>query len=220
MARIDGATASGRPRETEPVPLPASTTRSEQGSRTRVVLDLGHANMPVDELRVTAATRTLRPRARRRGVERPQDVEQRRVGPDRPLPRHPRRGAAARRPRPVPAAHDRERRRRAAARPRRGPRSHGRASLLGEGGHPRPYRVLYGSPTAPTPQYDFALVPATALPPTHAAALGPERPNPAYAAPRDTRSFVDRNGWVVQAALALAAVALAAVGFLVLRRRA
>jgi hypothetical protein len=218
VPRIAGASVSGRPRGTEPLPLRASTRRSEQGERTRLVLDLGDPNTPVDELRVTARTprydRELTVETSNRGgrwdrvtgarivhfpgtrvAAFPVDARGRYVrltvanGDDAPLA-----GLAAT----------------ALARPR---------VLLVEGGHPRPYRVLYGNRAATAPHYDFALVPAAALPQAKTVALGHERPNPAYAAPADTRSFLERNDWVVTVALGLAAVALGLVGFLVLRRR-
>jgi hypothetical protein len=218
VPRISGASVSGRPRETEPLPLRATTRRSEQGERTRLVLDLGHANTPVDELRVTAraprydrelTVETSNGGARwdhvtgarivhfpgTRVAAFPVDARGRYLrltvanGDDEPLA-----GLAAT----------------ALARPR---------VLLVEGGHARPYRVLYGNRAATAPQYDFALVPASALPRANAAALGPERLNPAYAAPADTRSFLERNDWIVTVSLGLAAIALGFVGFLVLRRR-
>jgi hypothetical protein len=80
--------------------------------------------------------------------------------------------------------------------------------------------VLYGSRDARAPRYDFAQLPATAVPTSRAAALGPERRNADFEPPADTRSFLERNDWLVQVALALVAVALALVGFVVLRKRA
>jgi hypothetical protein len=48
--------------------------------------------------------------------------------------------------------------------------------------------------------------------------LGPERA--LAAAPGVRRSFFDRNRWLIELALALAAVTVGAVGFLALRRKA
>ncbi len=50
--------------------------------------------------------------------------------------------------------------------------------------------------------------------------LSAERPNPAYEAPEDTRSFLERNPRVVEGSLALVAIALGVGGFFALRRRA
>ena len=98
--------------------------------------------------------------------------------------------------------------------------SRSRALLL-EGGHPLPYTVYYGSPRANAPSYDFARLPASALGLERAVRgrLGSERENPAFEPPPDTRSFTARNPGLVTAALALAALALGAVGLLALRKR-
>jgi hypothetical protein len=53
-----------------------------------------------------------------------------------------------------------------------------------------------------------------------AGSLSAERANPDWRAPEDTRSFFARNSWLVQGALVLAALAVAAGGLLALRRRA
>ena len=218
VSRIDGATASGRSRETEPRPLAGSSERSEQGSRTRLVLDLAWAKTPVDEVRVTART----PRYDREVAIEMSDrgAVWRRVADARivhfpgtrvaSLPV----GARGRFLRLTIANGDDAPLAGLEAVPLARPRV-----VLVEGGHPRPYRVLYGNRAATAPQYDFALVPASALPRANAGALGPERPNPAYAAPADTRSFLERNDWVVTLALGAAAIALGLVGFLALRRR-
>jgi hypothetical protein len=95
-------------------------------------------------------------------------------------------------------------------------------ALLVEGGRPRPYALYYGNRRADAPSYDFARLPAGALGLERAAdeRLGAERRNPAYEPPPDTRSFAARHPRIVQAALALAALALGAVGLLALRKRA
>ena len=92
-------------------------------------------------------------------------------------------------------------------------------ALMVEPGHPPPLELLYGSDLA-APSYEFARLPAERpariLDPSQ---LPPERRNPVFDV-EDTRSFVDRHGWVFQAVLAVAAVAIAAAAFLALRRRA
>jgi hypothetical protein len=94
-----------------------------------------------------------------------------------------------------------------------------RTIVLAEG-FQAPYRLLYGNPALDAPEYDFAEVPAHELQPVAAGRLGPEHANPAFEPPGDTRSFLERNGWLVDSALAVVAVALAIGGFFALRRRA
>ena len=91
-------------------------------------------------------------------------------------------------------------------------------ALMVEGGHPRPLRLLYGADVE-APSYEFARLPVdrpvAVLEPSR---LPPERLNPAFAVPGE--SFGERNRWLVQAALALAALAVATGGLLAFRRRA
>lgn len=90
-------------------------------------------------------------------------------------------------------------------------------ALMVEGGHPRPLRLLYGANVHP-PSYEYARLPVerpvAVLEP---ARLAPERANPAFEAPGEP--FGERNRWLVQVALALAALIVATAGFLVFRRR-
>jgi Protein of unknown function (DUF3999) len=88
--------------------------------------------------------------------------------------------------------------------------------LLAPGFTP-PYRVLYGG-SVQRPEYDFAQQPEARGTPQYVA-LGAERANDAFEPPADTRSFVERNPRLLQGALAAAAFALLAGGFLALRRR-
>jgi hypothetical protein len=222
VSRIIGASVSGareRPR------LLRRTARSvslrQDGTRTVVTLDLGFRNVPVDELRIAAATGRY---------ERPVAV----FGSDfrhRFLPlttarifRFPGSGSA-----PISiGAHHRYIRieiDNGDDLPLHGidvsAWSRSRALLL-EGGHPPPYTVYYGSPHANAPSYDFARLPTNALGVERAVRgqLASERENPAFEPPPDTRSFVARNPGLVTGALALAALAVGAVGLLALRRRA
>lgn len=93
-------------------------------------------------------------------------------------------------------------------------------AILLEPGHEPPFRLLYGGPDVAAPSYEFARIPAPApavlLGPSQ---LGPERLNAQFEPPPDTRSFVERNPRLIQAALALATFALLIAGFLALRRR-
>src|SRR2546423_12831670 len=57
VRRIVGATVSGKAQRPVLRPVAARVSRHEKGRRTVLLVDLGHAHMPVDQLRVTAATR-------------------------------------------------------------------------------------------------------------------------------------------------------------------
>jgi hypothetical protein len=91
-------------------------------------------------------------------------------------------------------------------------------AVMVERGHARPLRLVYGAAVAP-PDYEFARLPVeqpvAVLEPSR---LPPETRNPSFALPGPT--FGERNRWLVQAALGLAAVVVAAAGVLALRRRA
>lgn len=221
VSRITGANVSGareRPRLSRRIAR--SVSLRQDGARTIVTLDLGFRNVPVDELRIAAETARY---------ERPMAIfgsnfPQHRV----PLAaarifRFPGSGSA-----PISiGAHHRYIRieiDNGDDAPLRGIEvsawSRSRALLL-EGGHPPPYAVYYGSSRANAPDYDFARLPASALGIERTAhgRLGPERENPVFESPPDTRSFTARNPELVTGALALAALALGAVGLLVLRKR-
>jgi hypothetical protein len=95
-----------------------------------------------------------------------------------------------------------------------------RTVLVAPGFQP-PYRLLYGNPGLAPPEYDFAQAPLdteelAAVPP---AELGREALNPDWEPEEDTRSFFARHPAVLTAALALAAVVLFFGAFLALRRR-
>jgi hypothetical protein len=89
-------------------------------------------------------------------------------------------------------------------------------AVIVEGGHGRELRLVYGANVA-APDYEFARLPVdqpvAVLDPSR---LPPERPNPTFAVPGPTLG--ERYGWIVQASLGLAAVAVALGGFLALRR--
>jgi len=218
-SRIDGAVvAIGGGADEQPV-VSQPPVAVEQRARTTVVeLDLGLDGVPVDEVRLTTATaRFERPvevaesddgtsffvLARGRifrfddeaATSIPLEAEQRYLrvtidnGDDRPLE-----GlsvSVARRSRAV----------------------------LVDGGH-GPLRLVYGNARVGSPDYDFAQLPTKSLDLDRVVAgrLGPERANDAFA-PADRRSFAARHPAVLQGALALAAFALLAGGFLALRRR-
>lgn len=221
VSRIAGASVSGareRPRLLRRAPR--SVSLHQDGAHTIVTLDLGFRNVPVDEFRIAAETgRYERPVAIFGSNSRQQWMP---LAATR-IFRFPGTGSA-----PIEiGAHHRYIRievDNGDDAPLRGIEvsawSRSRALLL-EGGHPPPYVVYYGSPRANAPDYDFARLPAGALGAERAARrrLGSERENPAFEPPPDTRSFTARNPELVTGALALAALALGAVGLLVLRKR-
>jgi uncharacterized protein DUF3999 len=219
VQRILGATVSGKAQRPDLRPLAARVSVRQLSRATRVVVDLGYRNVPVDELRVTAATRRYDRSIEIEALNGPStpvtgarifryfgrtsppvglDVRARRLritisnGDDRPLRRL--RVQVLARPRP----------------------------LLVAGGHPQPLRVLYGGRRHDAPDYDFARLPENVLGlgRLRRGALGPETLNPDFEPAPDTRSFVKKHPAVVDAALALAAAALGIGGFLALRRRA
>jgi hypothetical protein len=218
VSRIIGASVSGSERRPETVvrtPRRIATTQS--GPQTVLTLDLGWRNLPVDELRVAA--RSTR-------YDRPIFVEASNDGRVwRPV-------AAARISRfqgssagPIPIG---IRARFVQLRIDNGDdpplegievtatsRSH---ALVLEDGHALPYRLFYGDPRLRAPDYEFARIPFAPSSTTVAGVLGPERANPAFEVPG--KPFGERNRWLVQVALALAALVVAAAGFLAFRRRA
>ncbi len=222
VSRITGANVSGT-NERPPLLRRAARSISQRqvGTRTIVTLDLGFRDVPVDELRIAAETARY---------ERPvaifgSNTRQRFL----PLTaarifRFPGSGSV-----PISiGAHHRYIRievDNGDDAPLRGIEvsawSRSRALLL-EGGHPPPYTVYYGSSRADAPSYDFARLPTSALGVERAVPgrLGSERENPAFEPPPDTRSLAARNPGLVTGALALAALAVGAVGLLVLRKRA
>jgi uncharacterized protein DUF3999 len=219
VRRILGATVSGKAQRPDLRPEQARVSVRQLARHTRVLVDLGYANVPVDELRITAGTRRY---------DRPTEVEAqnerwtlaaagrifRYYGePSPPIEL----GVRARRLRitiangddsPLRALHVQ-----LLAHPR---------PLLVEGGHPRPLQVLYGGRSREAPDYDFARLPrgVLGLARLRRGALGQETLNAGFEPAPDTRSFVKRHPVLVDAALALAAAVLAAGGFLALRRRA
>lgn len=217
VSRIDGATVSGsKARPPTVAHTPRRTATRLSGRQTFVMLDFGSRHVPIDELRVSA--RSLR-------YERPVVVEASNGGRSwRPV-------AAARisrfegsSPGPIPldvrARFLRVRIDNGDDPPLAGVEvtatSRSRALVL-EGGHALPYRLLYGAPGLRPPDYEFARIPFAPSRTTVSGVLGPERANPAFEVPAEP--FGERHRWLVQAALALAALAVATAGFLAFRRR-
>jgi hypothetical protein len=187
--------------------------------RTVILVDLRYANVPVDELRIAAATRRY---------DRPIEIEAQnppwtlvasgqiyryygRSSPPLGL------GARGRRLRITISNGDdpplRRLRVTVLARPR---------PLLVEGGHPRPLHLLYGGRARNAPNYDYARLPESVLglDRLRRGRLGRESLVHVFRPAPDTRSFVKKHPVIVDAALAVAAAVLGIGGFLALRRRA
>jgi len=221
VSRVTGAKVSGAHERPRLLQRPAkSVSQHQDGTRTVVTLDLRFRNVPVDELQIAAETARY---------ERPVAILGSNSG-QRFVPltaarvfRFPGSGSA-----PISiGAHHRYIRievDNGDDPPLRGIEvsawSRSRA-LLFEGGHPPPYTVYYGSSHANAPSYDFARLPTGTLgvERTVRGRWGSERENPAFEPPLDTRSFAARNPGLVTGALALAALAVGAVGLLALRKR-
>jgi hypothetical protein len=95
-------------------------------------------------------------------------------------------------------------------------------TLYVKGGAPGPYRMLYGSRSRAlrAPDYDLARVPRSALNLDQAVQgrLGEEHALAKPSAP--AKSLLDRYPWLIEAALALVAIAFGAAGFFVFRSKA
>jgi hypothetical protein len=220
ISGIRGASVARDPTRPPLQPVEASSSREETPRSTVVTLDLGHARVPVDAIQVESSTPRYVRRVTVEGsndgtsyagvgggeVARFQGVELGRVD--------------------VAARH---RYLRVTIRNgddalleglRVGPEARPRPLLLAEGFDP-PYTLLYGSARISPPAYDFERLPpaATGFERAKEGELGPEAANDDFEPPADTRTFFERNDWLVEAALVLAALAVAAAGLLALRRR-
>jgi hypothetical protein len=218
VTRITGATVAKGAEEPYQVDRNPKTTTRALGNRTVITLDFGFRNVPVDELRIRAATRRYdRPvhvEARNRSAAAWSFVSSGRISRFE--------GSVAS---PIPVG-VRARYVRVSIDNGDDPpldridvRALSRSfALVLEGRHRPPYRLYYGAPRARAPSYEFARIP---LPPREAivgGSLTPERLNPEFEAPE--RPFGERHGWIVSAALAGAAVVVAVAGFLAMRKRA
>jgi len=93
--------------------------------------------------------------------------------------------------------------------------------LLLASGHNSPFRLLYGNATFPAPAYDFARLPAaaTGFETAREGTLGAERANELFEAPADTRTFFERNDYLIEVMLVVVTIVVAVAGLFALRRR-
>jgi hypothetical protein len=215
---IPAARAFNQPRQQPFEPVSARVQRREPSGATVVELDVGFRKLPVDALRFSTSTGRFDREVEVEGSNGRTFVPLLSVG------RIVRLGGVSQLTVPIEGRHRRLRIRilngddaaledlevQALARTRR---------VVLDRSRP-PYRLLYGSPGLGAPAYDFQQVPRRELRPIRMGRLAPERLNQAYEPPEDTRSFVERHDWVVEVALAFAAVAVGLGGFVALRRRA
>ena len=212
--------ASGAP---SPELIPRELQSLEMSSEDQLTVataDLGFPNVPVDELRIRAATKLY---------DRPVQIEGSNTGETWVLlarGRVFRFQASVETTLPLSARHRYLRLTidngddppledfdvQALARPR---------TIVVSDGFEPPYRLLYGNPSLLAPQYDFAEAPIESIDAESAAeaSLGVEELNPSWEPPEDTRSFSARHPEVIPAVLAIAAVVLFFGAFLALRRR-
>jgi hypothetical protein len=215
---IPVARAFNQPRQQPLEPVSARAERRERTRATVVELDLGFRRRPVDALRFFTSTARF---------DREVDVEGSngsRFVPLLGVARIVRLGGVAQLTVPIEARH---RRLRITIRndddaplAALGVQALARARTVVLDRSRPPYRLLYGNAGLGAPAYDFQQVPRRELRPVRIGRLEAERANQAFEPPEDTRSFVDRHDWVVEAALAFAAVAVGLGGFFALRRRA
>jgi hypothetical protein len=95
-----------------------------------------------------------------------------------------------------------------------------RRPLLAEGGHRGPVRVFYGNPSARPPVFDLTQLPVPGPREVAFGSVGPELLNPLFEPPRDSRSFAERHRLVVSGVLALVALGGVVAAAFILRRRA
>lgn len=213
---IRGARVESTPSRFRFVERRASVRSTAAARRTRVVLDFGYPHIPITELRVTSTT----PR-----YDRPVEID---VSQDGVHFTPVAFGRVAAFPGSTEGPLDAQIRGRAVRltidngddEPLAGLNVRAfdvSRAVLVEGGHPRPYRLYYGNERLGAPSYDFARLPVRTT--ARSATLGGEQANAAFRPPGDTRSFAAKHNWLVNGALALAALVVAAGGLVALRRR-
>jgi hypothetical protein len=220
VSDVTGAAVERDPSRPPLEPVDARSTRSNRSRTTVVRLDLGHARVPVDEVRIRSTTPRF---ARRVTVAGSNDGTTFNSLSTSQIARFPGVNlssislAAAHRFIRVTIENGDDA-------PLQGlevtTHAKPRPLLLAEGYDP-PFRLLYGGATVPAPAYDFARLPAaaTGFESAREGTLGAERANELFEPPADARTFFERNDYLIQVALGVAAIAVAVGGLLALRRR-
>lgn len=220
VSGITGASVARDPSRPPLEQVDARSTRSDEPRATVVALDVGHRRVPVDGVRIDSSTPTY---VRQVTVEGSNDGTAFTPLSSSEIARFPGVDLS------TISVSARHRHLRVTIRngddvPLDGLRVTLEAiprPLLLAGGHAPPFRLLYGGATVPPAAYDFARLPAAATGFESAleGTLGAERANELFEPPGDTRTFFERNDSMIEIALVLATIVVAAAGVLALRRR-
>ncbi len=220
VSDITGAAVARDPSQPQLMPVQAGSTTRQRQSTTVMRLDLGFARVPVDRLSIRSST----PRyVRGVAVEGSNDGTNFSSLNDGEIARFPGVDLS------TIALAARHRFLRVTIRngddaPLEGLRVMAEAMprpLLLASGYKPPFRLLYGVSKAAAPTYDFARLPAaaTGFETAHQGSLGTERANELFEPPGDTRTFFERNDYLIEILLVVVTIVLAAAGLLALRRR-
>ena len=220
VSQITGAAVARDPSQPPVEPVRARSRKREGARATVVTLDLGHARVPVDRLSIRSST----PRyVRGVTVEGSNDGTTFVSLSDSEIARFPgvdlSKIALAARHRFLRVTI-----RNGDDSPLEGLRVTAetvpRPLLLASGYEP-PFRLLYGAATLPAPSYDFGRLPAaaTGFETAREGTLGAERANELFEPPADTRTFFERNDYLIEILLVATTIVVAAGGLLALRRR-
>ena len=221
VTEITGARVARDPFQLPLRLVPAESTRHEEGKATIVELDLGYTGVPVSRVRIVSGTpRYIRPVL----VEGSNDgVTFGRLGYREQVARFPgvdlSNVALAARHRYLrvtirngddPALADL----------RVLPEDLPRPLLLADG-FEAPYRLFYGAQNVSAPVYDFARLPAaaTGFERAREGVLGAELANELFEPPGETRTFFERNDYLIEVLLVVVTIVVAAAGLFALRRR-
>jgi hypothetical protein len=220
VSAITGARVARDPTRAALTPVPSTSQQRQEERATIVLLDLGFPRVPVDEIRVSSSTARYKRLVRIEGsddgstfvplaesdIARFGAVDLSRV-PVRAQQRYLRVTIENGDDPPLASL-------------RVVPEATSRALLLAGGFRP-PFRLLYGAADVPAPEYDFAKLPAAATGVARAVSgrLGAETANASFEEPADTRTFFERNDWLVQVLLVAGAVVAAVGGVVALGRR-
>jgi len=221
VSQITGARVARDPLQPPLRLVPAESTPREEGKSTVVELDLGYTGVPVSRVRIVSSTpRYIRPVI----VEGSNDgVTFGRLGYREQVARFPGVDLSN------VAVSARHRYLRVTIRNgddfplallRVFAETVPRPLLLADG-FESPYRLLYGAQNLSAPVYDFARLPAaaTGFESAREGILGAELRNELFEPPSDTRTFFERNDYLIEVLLVAVTIVVAAAGLFALRRR-